>query len=75
MRVSALASNSAQAHEVALRTGDARRTLAASDIRYRAVVHSPASRDAIDRLLRETDAVADVHHAVRAGAPVLLQAS
>jgi organic hydroperoxide reductase OsmC/OhrA len=47
--------------------------LAASDIRYRARVSSPASAERIATLLRETDAVAEIHNTVRAGAPVLLE--
>jgi len=47
--------------------------LAASDIRYRARVSSPASAERIATLLRETDAVAEIHNTVRAGVPVLLE--
>jgi organic hydroperoxide reductase OsmC/OhrA len=46
--------------------------LAATHIRYRAVVKSSASAQAIAQLLRETDAVAEVHNTVRAGVPVEL---
>lgn len=46
--------------------------LAATDIRYRAVVQSPAPAEAIARLLRETDAVAEVHNTIRTGVPVAL---
>jgi uncharacterized OsmC-like protein len=46
--------------------------LAASNIRYRARVESPAPASAIERLLRETDAVAEVHNTLRAGAAVTL---
>jgi organic hydroperoxide reductase OsmC/OhrA len=46
--------------------------LAATNIRYRAVVRSSANADAIAQLLRETDAVAEVHNTVRAGVPVEL---
>jgi organic hydroperoxide reductase OsmC/OhrA len=46
--------------------------LAAAHIRYRAVVKSSASAEAIALLLRETDAVAEVHNTVRAGVPVEL---
>jgi organic hydroperoxide reductase OsmC/OhrA len=46
--------------------------LAATHIRYRAVVHSSASAEAIARLLCETDAVAEVHNTVRVGVPVEL---
>jgi organic hydroperoxide reductase OsmC/OhrA len=46
--------------------------LAATNIRYRAVVKSSANAEAIARLLRETDAVAEVHNTVRAGVPVEL---
>lgn len=44
--------------------------LAATDIRYRARVESPASDAQIEALLRETDTVAEVHNTVRAGLPV-----
>lgn len=44
--------------------------LAATDIRYMARVQSSASPEAIDRLLAETDAVAEVHNTLRAGVPV-----
>jgi organic hydroperoxide reductase OsmC/OhrA len=46
--------------------------LAARSIRYRAVVKSSADAEAIAQLLRETDAVAEVHNTVRAGVPVEL---
>jgi uncharacterized OsmC-like protein len=46
--------------------------LAATDIRYRARVSSPAPASAISDLLRQTDAVAEVHNTVRAGVPVSL---
>jgi organic hydroperoxide reductase OsmC/OhrA len=46
--------------------------LAATNIRYRAVVKSSADAEAISRLLRETDAVAEVHNTIRAGVPVEL---
>ena len=46
--------------------------LAATNIRYRAVVKSSANAAAIAQLLRETDAVAEVHNTVRAGVPVEL---
>ena len=46
--------------------------LAATNIRYRAVVKSSANAETIARLLRETDAVAEVHNTVRAGVPVEL---
>ena len=49
--------------------------LAASDIRYSARVTSPAPRAAIAELLRQTDAVAEVHNTVRAGVPVVLELS
>ncbi|HEY9109969.1 MAG TPA: OsmC family protein [Roseateles sp.] len=44
--------------------------LAARDVRYRARVESPASPELIEQLLRETDAVAEVHNTLRAGAQV-----
>jgi len=46
--------------------------LAASDIRYRARLDSPASEEQIAQLLRETDAVAEVQNTVRAGVGVTL---
>ena len=49
--------------------------LAATNIFYRAKVKSAASVDDVQRLLRETDAVAEVHNTIRSGPPVqLLQA-
>lgn len=47
--------------------------LAATDIRYRARVSSSAAPEAIADLLRQTDAVAEVHNTVRAGVPVTLE--
>src|SRR5512134_2509528 len=47
--------------------------LAATDIRYRAVVKSSANAEAVAQLLRETDAVAEVHNTVRSGVPVELR--
>ena len=47
--------------------------LAATNIRYRASVRSPASAQDVDRLLAETDAVAEVHNTIRAGCAVELQ--
>jgi len=46
--------------------------LAASRVSYSATVTSPASADAIARLLRETDAVAEVHNTLRQGVDVRL---
>ena len=46
--------------------------LAATDIRYRATLRSPASAAELARLLAETDAVAEVHNTLRAGAVVSL---
>lgn len=48
--------------------------LAATGITYRAKVQSPAPAAVIAELLRETDAVAEVHNTLRAGAPVELLA-
>lgn len=45
--------------------------LAASNVRYEAAVRSPAPPEAIARLLRETDAVAEVHNTLRQGVPVV----
>jgi organic hydroperoxide reductase OsmC/OhrA len=46
--------------------------LAASRIEYKARIDSPAPRDRIAQLLRETDAVAEIHNTVRAGVKVTL---
>ncbi|WP_343162719.1 OsmC family protein [Oleiagrimonas sp. C23AA] len=46
--------------------------LAASNIRYRASVRSSAPAQDMARLLRETDAVAEVHNTLRCGVPVTL---
>lgn len=46
--------------------------LAATNIRYRASISSPAPASAIEDLLRQTDAVAEVHNTLRAGVPVEL---
>lgn len=46
--------------------------LAASDIRYRVRVDSPADAAAVMDLIRRTDAVAEVHNTLRAGVPVAL---
>lgn len=46
--------------------------LAASNIRYRAKVTSSAPASTISELLRQTDAVAEVHNTLRAGAAVEL---
>lgn len=47
--------------------------LAATDIRYSAKVSSPASAEAVAELLRQTDAVAEIHNTVRSGVPVVLE--
>ena len=44
--------------------------LAASNIVYRARVASPAAEAEIAQLLKETDAVAEIHNTVRKGVPV-----
>jgi len=46
--------------------------LAASDIRYGARVHSSAPPAEIAELLRQTDAVAEVHNTIRKGVSVEL---
>jgi organic hydroperoxide reductase OsmC/OhrA len=46
--------------------------LATRNISYRARVESSAPREDIEELLRQTDAVAEVHNTVRAGAVVTL---
>lgn len=47
--------------------------LAASNILYKASIKSPAPATAIAQLLRETDAVAEVHNTIRSGVPVTLE--
>jgi organic hydroperoxide reductase OsmC/OhrA len=47
--------------------------LAATNIRYRARVSTDADDQILARLLRETDAVAEVHNTIRSGAAVALQ--
>jgi organic hydroperoxide reductase OsmC/OhrA len=47
--------------------------VAASNIRYRARIASTSSEADIARLLRETDAVAEIHNTVRAGVRVTLE--
>jgi organic hydroperoxide reductase OsmC/OhrA len=46
--------------------------LAARDVRYRASVTSAAGAERIAQLLRETDAVAEIHNTLRAGSAVTL---
>lgn len=46
--------------------------LAARDIVYSARVESPADPREVQRLIAETDAVAEIHNTVRAGVPVTL---
>jgi organic hydroperoxide reductase OsmC/OhrA len=46
--------------------------LAATNIRYRAKIQSPASEGDIALLLRVTDAVAEVHNTIRGGVEVQL---
>ena len=46
--------------------------LAATNIVYRAKVRSPASRSQVEQLIRQTDAVAEIHNTVRSGVPVRL---
>lgn len=47
--------------------------LAARDVKYSARIASSASPEAIATLLRETDAVAEVHNTLRAGVDVSLE--
>ena len=47
--------------------------LAASGISYRATLESSATAGQLATLLRETDAVAEVHNTIRAGVPVVLE--
>ena len=46
--------------------------LAATNIKYKAHITSPAASERIEILLRETDAVAEVHNTLRTGASVEL---
>lgn len=46
--------------------------LAARDIRYRATVEASVPAEQIAQLIRETDAVAEIHNTIRAGVPVVL---
>lgn len=48
--------------------------LAAKNIRYRARVVSTGSDAEVARLLRETDAVAEIHNTLRAGVAIRLEA-
>ncbi|KQV45904.1 MULTISPECIES: OsmC family protein [unclassified Duganella] len=48
------------------------RGLAATNVRYRARITSPAQDDVIADLLRQTDAVAEVHNTIRSGTSVTL---
>ena len=47
--------------------------LAATNIRYKARITSSAPDDVIANLLRQTDAVAEVHNTLRSGASVTLE--
>jgi hypothetical protein len=49
--------------------------LAAANVRYRARVQSQATAEQIAQLLRETDAVAEVHNTLRAGVEITLDTS
>jgi uncharacterized OsmC-like protein len=49
--------------------------LAATNIRYRAVVSSSATPEAVVQLMRQTDAVAEVHNTIRSAIPVELHLS
>ena len=48
--------------------------LGAENVSYRARIQSPASDAEIEALLEQTDAVAEVHNTLRAGAPVVRRA-
>lgn len=61
-----------EAVEVEAEAVFADRGLAASDVRYRARVRSPEPAERIEQLLKETDAVAEVHNTLRAQVPVVL---
>lgn len=45
----------------------------ASNIRYRATVTSTAPIKDVERLMRHTDAVAEIHNTLRQGMPVVLE--
>jgi hypothetical protein len=47
--------------------------IAARNVRYRARVTSEASAEEIERLLQQTDAVAEIQNTVRAGVNVQLE--
>jgi organic hydroperoxide reductase OsmC/OhrA len=47
--------------------------LAATNIRYRARVISSEPVSAVDKLLRQTDSVAEIQNTLRAGVPVVLE--
>jgi organic hydroperoxide reductase OsmC/OhrA len=47
--------------------------MAAKNIRYRAKVDSPATAEEIQKLLRETDTVAEIHNTIRVGVHVELE--
>lgn len=47
--------------------------VAARNVTYRARVQSPAPRERVEQLLRETDAVAEVHNTLRAPTAVRLE--
>jgi organic hydroperoxide reductase OsmC/OhrA len=47
--------------------------LAATNVTYRARVKSPAPREEVERLLRETDAVAEIQNTVRSSISVTLE--
>jgi organic hydroperoxide reductase OsmC/OhrA len=49
--------------------------LAATNIRYRAKVSSSASAAQIGELLRQTDAVAEIHNTLRSGVAVTLEST
>jgi hypothetical protein len=88
MEVSATITSSGAGHDVIVRTGSTSQSLAIPAkptglgsainggeflmFRYRAVVRSSATPELIAELLRQTDAVAEVHNTVRAGVPVEL---
>lgn len=61
-----------EAVEVQATAEFADRGLAASNVTYRAKVQSPEPFERIEQLLRETDAVAEVHNTLRAQVPVRL---
>lgn len=70
LEISAIVDSAPGHHRVSVRTGAAEHSV---EVAPRAVVQArSASEEDIARLLRETDAVAEVHNTLRKGVPVQL---